>query len=433
MRQYRIRVFLSIYIGYAGYYIVRSNFSVASPYLKKNYGFTTADIGLITLCLAVSCGISKFVMGMLSDKSNPRFYIATGLLASAFLNLIFGATASKGVMMLLMVLLGIFQGMGAPAAHKSLSNWWAEKERGSFVSMWNTSHNLGSGTVAPIVGFALAAFGPHMWKSIFFVPSAISIIMAVLVVVLGADTPESVGLPPIQEFKAEEYKGEKIDKTKLQAHSDLSIAQIFIRYVASNPYIWVLALSNAFVYIVRYGVLNWIPIYLNEAKGFSLAQARSSFALFEYAAIPGTILIGWMSDRFFHGKRAGIAAALMALLGVIFLGYWASSSLWAIDVEIALMGIFVYGPQMLIAALTIDLAPRFAIGSTTGFVGLFGYIFGEATASYGIGALVGKNGWNMGFGIIAVSAVFGIICFLILTRAERYKKVEEPEVEGIGR
>ncbi|MCT6810224.1 MAG: hypothetical protein M3028_01755, partial [Bifidobacterium sp.] len=64
---------------------------------------------------------------------------------------------------------------------------------------------------------------------------------------------------------------------------------------------------------------------------------------------------------------------------------------------------------------------RFAIGSTTGFVGLFGYIFGEATASYGIGALVGKSGWNVGFGIIAVSALLGIICFLILTRAERYK------------
>ena len=420
-RSYRIRVFFSIYLGYAGYYIIRSNFSVASPYLKRNYGFTTADIGLITLCLAVSYGISKFVMGMLSDKSNPRYYIATGLVLSALLNLIFGATASKGVMMVLMVLLGIFQGMGAPAAHKSLSNWWAEKERGSFVSMWNTSHNLGSGTVAPIVGVALAAFGPHMWKSIFFVPSIISLIMALLVVLLGADTPESVGLPPIQEYKAEEYEDENIDAAKLQTHSDLSIVQIFLRYVASNPYIWVLALSNAFVYILRYGVLNWIPIYLNEAKGFSLAQARSSFALFEYAAIPGTILIGWMSDHFFHGKRAGMAAGLMALLGVVFLGYWASSDLWAIDLEIALMGIFVYGPQMLIAALTIDLAPRFAIGSTTGFVGLFGYIFGEATASYGIGALVGKSGWNVGFGIIAVSALLGIVCFLILTRAERYK------------
>lgn len=412
-RNRRIGVFTSIYIAYAAYYIVRYNFTLSEPYLMRYYHFDKATIGLILSCLAISYGLSKFIMGALADKCNPRYYIATGLIASALLNFGFGMTSNKYVMMILIIFMGIFQGMGAPAAHKTLSVWFSTKERGTFVSIWNTSHNIGGGIVPIIVGMALTIFGAQNWHSIFFLPSCISILLAVIVIVFGADTPESVGLPPIQVYHHEEEKHEVSTQGK-----HIPLMKIINECILKRPYIWVLAISNAAVYVIRYGVSNWIPIYLHTMKGFSLATARGCFSVYEFAAIPGTILIGIISDRIFKGKRSLLSAILVILLGGTFVAYWFSSSISAITVEIALMGILVYGPQMLITVLTIDLVPHFAVGGTDGFVGLFGYVFGQVIASYFIGKLVDAMGWSASFWIIFVAALVSLIGFVILMRAE---------------
>lgn len=409
----RIGVFTSIYIAYAAYYIIRDNFTVSSPYLIKYCGFDKATIGLILSLLAISYGISKFFMGSLADKSNPRYYIATGLIGSALLNFIFGTTSNKYVMMILVVLMGIFQGMGAPAAHKTLAAWFSNRERGTYISIWNTSHNVGGGLIPLIVTATIAIFGVSHWQNIFFVPSIISIILALIVVFLGEDTPESIGLPSINEYHHEETVETKVD------YYHLPLLTIIKESILKRPYIWLLAIANATVYITRYGIENWIPIYLHTMKGFSLAQARSCFSIYEFAAIPGTILIGIISDKLFKGKRSKIGAILMFLLGLVFAGYWFTTDHSLIYIEVGIMGILVYGPQMLITALAIDLVPRFAVGSTDGFVGLFGYIFGEVIASYVIGALVDKTGWIASFWTIIIAAVISLGCFIALIQAEK--------------
>ncbi|MGL4874424.1 MAG: MFS transporter [Clostridium sp.] len=416
----RFSVFISIYVAYAAYYIVRDNFTISSPYLMQHYHFDKATIGLILSCLAISYGISKFIMGSLADKCNPRYYIATGLICSAILNFFFGTTSNKYIMILLIVLMGIFQGMGAPAAHKTLAVWFSNKERGTYVSAWNTSHNVGGGLVPLIVTLALAIFGSTYWKSIFFLPSVLSIILAIIVILFGADTPESVGLPPIEEFKKKDYSNEQGNITVVDAHNQIPLFEIIKECILKRPAIWILAISNAAVYIIRYGIENWIPIYLHAVKGFSLAQSRNCFSIYEFAAIPGTILIGIISDKIFKGKRSGLAAALIFLLSLTFIAYWVTKSSTLIYFEVGIMGILVYGPQMLITVLTMDLVPKFAVGGTDGFVGLFGYIFGEVIASYVIGALVDSLGWKASFFTIIIASIVSIICFIILINIEKH-------------
>lgn len=418
--KHRASVFISIYIAYAAYYIVRDNFTISSPYLMKYYHFDKATIGLILSCLAISYGISKFIMGSLADKCNPKYYIATGLICSAILNFFFGTTGNEYVMMILIIFMGIFQGMGAPAAHKTLAVWFSNKERGLYVSAWNTSHNVGGGLIPLLVTLALAIFGLHHWKSIFFFPSIISIILAIIVIISGADTPESVGLPPIEEFKKKDYINENGNVKVVEAHNTIPLINIIQECILKRPIIWILAISNAAVYVIRYGIENWIPIYLHAMKGFTLAQSRNCFSIYEFAAIPGTILIGIMSDKLFKGKRSGLAAVLVFLLALTFMAYWVTKSSDLIFFEVGLMGILVYGPQMLITVLTMDLVPKFAVGGTDGFVGLFGYVFGEVIASYIIGLLVDQLGWKASFFTIIIAAIVSIICFIILFKAENH-------------
>src|SRR4029078_10189501 len=105
--------------------------------------------------------------------------------------------------------------------------------------------------------------------------------------------------------------------------------------VLSNRYLWAIAIANAFVYFVRYGVVNWIPTYLQTAKGVSFQQSSVGWALYEYAAIPGTIACGWMSDKVFKGRRAPATILFLSLTLVAVVGDWLNRycPLWVVSLR----------------------------------------------------------------------------------------------------
>ncbi|HII4482561.1 MFS transporter [Clostridium perfringens] len=419
-KAYRIRMFLMIFIGYTGYYLVRKNFAVASPYLIDNYGFSKTQIGLISMGLAVSYGLSKFILGNLSDKSNVKKFICFGLIASSVLSILMGFARTVPIFLILMVFNGFFQGMGAPPCSIVLGKWFSQKERGLKMGIWNTSHNIGGGLIAPIATLCLLVFGQNHFQSIFFVPAIICTIVALFCYVIGADTPASVGLPPVEEYRNDypEVKAEVNPTT-------LSSKEIMVKYVLKNKYVWYLALANIFVYLIRQGVVNWIPIYLKESKGFSAANANWAMFLFEYAAIPASILLGWLSDVVFKGKRAPLS--ILCMIGVIFatVAYWQTSSTLVTMISVAFIGCFIYGPQLLIGMNLIDVVPNFAVGSATGFSGLCGYLLGEFMADFVLGMIADSFGWNGAFIFIIVGAFIALLLLALTLKIKKNPQVED--------
>ena len=89
-RRLRWQIFAGIFIGYAGYYLVRKNFSLAMPFLIEEQGYSKGELGIALSAVSIAYGLSKFLMGSVSDRSNPRFFMATGLFLSAGIMLLFG-------------------------------------------------------------------------------------------------------------------------------------------------------------------------------------------------------------------------------------------------------------------------------------------------------------------------------------------------------
>ncbi|NMV52778.1 MFS transporter, partial [Lactobacillus reuteri] len=145
-------------------------------------------------------------MGLLADRLNPRYFVGVGLILSAIFNTFFGYTRSLWVMILLMIGVGVTQGIGGPCCQKSLATWFDEHQLGTATSTWNISHNIGSGTASLIVAGTVGAFGAANIHSIFLIPSLISVVMALIVMALGVDTPESVGLPKVNKSKQKNIK-----------------------------------------------------------------------------------------------------------------------------------------------------------------------------------------------------------------------------------
>jgi OPA family glycerol-3-phosphate transporter-like MFS transporter len=298
---------------------------------------------------------------------------------------------------------GWFNGMGWPPCGKTMVHWFSPKERGVTVALWNVAHNVGGGLVATFALAGVMLF--HDWGAKFYFNAIIAGACALLVAWLLRDTPQSCGLPVVEEYRKDYPEDYTADHERM-----LSFREIFFVYVFPNRLLWAIAVANAFVYFVRYGVVDWIPTYLQTAKGFSFQQSSWAWAAFEYAAIPGTILCGWISDKVFAGRRAPATILFMALtlVALVVYGLNRHGPLWIDMVSLIAIGFFVYGPIMIIGLHALDLVPKKAAGTAAGFTGFFGYVFGSAIAGTGVGWIADHWGWTGVFGTMVVCCLLAI-------------------------
>jgi OPA family glycerol-3-phosphate transporter-like MFS transporter len=421
-RRLRLQVFIGIFVGYAGYYLVRKNFTLAMPYLIEE-GYSKADLGFALSGVSIAYGVSKFVMGNASDRSNARHFMSLGLLCSAITMISMGtlpvATSSVGIMFALLLMNGWFQGMGWPPSGRVMVHWVSPSERGTKMAIWNVAHNIGGGMVGPIAILGMAIFAD--WHSILYFHGLFALAIALLIFLMVRDTPQSQGLPTIEMHRNDYPRAFEYSDSH---EKEFSARAIFLEHVLNNKLLWTIAVANAFVYFVRYGVLDWAPTYLGEVKNFSFEERGWAYAFYEFAGIPGTIVCGWMSDRIFNGRRAPVSIVYMALTLVCVLVYWLNPpGNPAVDIAMLIgIGFFVYGPVMLIGVHALDLAPKKAAGTAAGFTGLFGYVGGAVSASVIIGLVVDSLGWDAGFALIAGACVITMILIALTWTAEKPHK-----------
>ena len=257
-KRLRFQVFLGIFIGYAGYYLLRKNFSLAMPSLIEQ-GFSKGELGIALSAVSIAYGFSKFVMGTVSDRSNARMFLTLGLVLTAIINLLLGFipffTSSITIMFIMLFLVGWFQGMGWPPSGRVLVHWFSVSERGSKTSIWNVAHNVGGGLMAPIATWgismtALYNFGYLKgFEGVFIYPALLAIIIAILSYILIRDTPQSQGLPPI-----EQYKNDYATSTKQTIETELTTKEILFKYVLNNKWVWAIAFTNIFVMVFWTGL-----------------------------------------------------------------------------------------------------------------------------------------------------------------------------------
>jgi OPA family glycerol-3-phosphate transporter-like MFS transporter len=402
-------VFLGIFVGYAGYYLVRNNLALAIPdILREHPEYTKAGLGSALTGLSIAYGLSKFLMGSVSDRSNPKYFLPLGLLLSSAIMAAFGlshaAYASLVAIVAIMILNGWVQGMGWPPCGKTMVHWFSTKERGVTVSVWNTAHNVGGALVANLALLGVLLF--HDWRAKFYFNALIAAAVAVLAYFLLQDTPQSRGLPPVEEYKNDYPPG-----YTQASERTLTFREILFQSVLSNGYLWAIAIANAFCYFVRYGVENWIPTYLETAKGYSFRQSSFAWSLYEYAAIPGTIACGWISDKWFKGKRAPATILFMTLTMLAVVVYWLNGNgpLWIDYAALIAIGFLIYGPIMIIGLHSLDLVPKKAAGTAAGFTGFFGYAFGSAISGSGVGWIADHFGWGGVFTTMVVCCLLTIL------------------------
>lgn len=455
-KRLRLQVFLGAFMGYAGYYLVRKNLALAIPGMTQTaenggLGYNKLELGFALSAIAIAYAFSKFLMGALSDRSDARKFIVIGLVLSASLMMCVGlfafATSSIFIIFMIMLVIGWIAGMGWPPCGRVMVHWFSNKERSFKMSIWNTSHTVGSGLMGNLAalgtiligGMFLADIGggimvEQSWRAVFVFPAIVAILIAVFCWFTMRDTPQSCGLPPVDEYRNDKSASEEIRSAK-----KIPAKELFMKYIFRNKVLWLIAVANIFVYLVRYGIGDWAPTYCQEANLLNSQQAKMAFSLHNYAGVPGTILCGWISSKFFKGRCAPANVIYMLLLLIFIVLYWkaapvagviserfsielASAKVIVVYTALIAIGFFIYGPVALIGIQAVNLVPKNAAGTAAGFVGLFGYLIGDALLSK---VLIGgvadsqKYGWEATFWIFIAACI--LAAFFSATTWKREK------------
>ncbi|MDR2799320.1 MAG: MFS transporter, partial [Bifidobacteriaceae bacterium] len=231
--------------------------------------------------------------------------------------------------------------------------------------------------------------------------------------------PVTVGLPSIQEFTGEIAADAESEVVADDEGKNMPIFQIFVKYILKNRAVWYLSIASGSLYLVRMGIMQWIPTYLPASKGFGVDEAKFYLGLFELAAVPGVILLGFLSDKLTKGRRTPVAlVTVLVLFGSLFI-YWASDSKAMITAALLVMGSLIYAPLTLIGLMINESVPKFAVGSSTGFMGFWQYIYGTTLASAVMGILAQNFGWTAGFIMLGIGGVLTLICLFLTYRLEK--------------
>jgi OPA family glycerol-3-phosphate transporter-like MFS transporter len=397
----RWRILESTFIGYATFYLVRNNLPVVSKEMGQALAYSKDQIGDILAISVAAYGLGRFIMGSLSDRSNPRYFMPIGLLLTALCNFAFATVSSYPVHMALWAMNGLAQSMGWAPCGRSLSHWYSIRERGTVFAFWNLAQNVGGGLVGLVAAYCTILLG---WRSAFYVPGILAVLCAVYLLLRLRDTPQSEGLPSIEEYHDDYPAGGNGEGEK-----ELGTRDLFVNYILKNKYLWLFAGANFFAYIARYAMLDWGPTFLKEVKHASLGEGGMGTATLEFSAMLSTVLVGWLSDKL-GGRRGMICLVCMVPVLLAFIGilYTPDNKLWLDIALFGVIGFFVYPAVMLLGVCALDATSKKAVGTANGFISVFGSL-GRVVEGKGIGTLAERFGWSVALYGVLVSTFLGIL------------------------
>lgn len=404
-KYWRKRILASIIIGYAMFYFLRQNFSVVTVALQDFFNISKTEIGAILTLHATVYGIGKGIWSIVSDKSNARLFMPIGLLGASLANIITSFSGNITMIGICWAINGCFLSMGAAPCIKLITYWFTKNERATKWALWNASQQIGAASTVLICSHLLIRYG---WRTVFLLPGILGIFMAIFLLFRLRDTPKSIGLPTIEDFKG-------IDDVTLKIDETLSMKEIIFKKLIKNKILWLLCLANLFFYLFRMGILNWAPTFLMEFKGNSQKLAGFQTSLMDISSVCGGIFAGYISDKVLHGKRTPLCILSMLLLAsmMFILLYIPQENKFLQSLVMSIIGVLITAPQILVGVAATDFSSKKIAGTANGLTGSFGYL-GASIAGIAIGTLAEGYGWHSAFGLIISSALVSALLFFVI-------------------
>lgn len=399
--RWRVQVFVVTWIAYAGFYLTRQNYTVAQLDFIGELGWTKEQIGVISSTYLAVYAFGQFFNGVLVDKVGSRALLTFGFLLTGAMSIGLGFSSTIPMMTLLYGINGFAQSTGWPSAARAMTLWTPVGVRGRVMGLWGTNYQVGSAASQAVAAFLIgvAAIG---WRGTFVLPGVAAMALAAMVLFGLRDRPEDLGLPPTEPTEPTE-QAERSEQPGPGPMLWDTLEVLLQRRVLT------LGLSYFCLKFVRYTFMFWIGFYLVEQHHLSTQDAAYAQVAFPLAGALGSVLSGWISDRFFQARRAPPALMMLGglALGLVVLALAPPLPLPQLAALLGAVGVLLYGPDMLIAGTAaMDFGSAKAAGRVVGFVNGMGSL-GAVVQGLAVGYVSDAFGWKAVFGLLVAMVCIG--------------------------
>ena len=391
---YRIRSFAVLWFVYGGYYLCRNCYFVAKPAIGSAMGISNAELGLIDLAFLSTYAVGQFINGPLGDRFNNKLMIGAGMMLSVLMAVLFGLSSTLPLFVLFWAINGYAQSTGWTSCVKSVDQWFTSKERGTVMGFWSTCYQV-IGFFARIL--SAASIGWLGWRYAFFNPAAAMFLIAVVFLFVHANSPADAGLPPLDSV----YGGSRVN----EAGRDPAGAQgeeshgAIVKAILKTRTLWLVGVAFFCITFVRYAMMSWLAKYLYDALRLSETTAGYLSAIPEIAGLFGTILAGYISDRFFQSRRGPVTTLMLTGLtvGCALQGFLAAQGIWWNLAGLCFIYFMLHGPiSILVGTVAMDFGGGRGTATAAGLINGMGAIGATIQGPF-IGWFSDKYGWGFFF------------------------------------
>ncbi|MDR1522150.1 MAG: MFS transporter [Streptococcaceae bacterium] len=423
-----LKAFYVVFIAYFASYIIRNNMDSAMVAMKLKLGLSKEKVGHVLFFNTLAYGLGKTALGFLVDRRNSKKIMNFLIMLGGFCNigvsiLFFSGLEMKallGGIGFIWAINGLVLSPGGPCAYSTIMRWMPKSKQATWLGRWNVSHNIGGAFAAGIAAwFADNFFGGNV-GGFFLIPGLFGVAVGIWGMFYGKDDPMELGWDDAATVW-EELDDE--EKRKEEEKKEVPKSKILFDYVLKNPWVWLLALANVFVYMVRMGVSTWVTYYAKVVLGHELKRATILKIAFEMSALVGSLFLGWFSDKV-KGRRMLVSGIIMLLTSAGVWYYSKAEEIHELIIAMVICGFFIFGPQLLIGVSVVKFVPKKAVAVANGVTGTAGYLIGDSLIKEKLPKWIGGNEtrevWNKMFVIMYVCIIIGaIVMFIIAVEEER--------------
>ena len=412
---------VGLFVGYSGYYLCRSNLSIATPLIIQEFGgrgINKEVMGQIASVGVVFYAVGKVVNGILGDFVGGKKIFVLGMVGSVLATVVFGLGAGTGVFFAAWAANRLVQSMGWGGLVKMTVNWFSFRAYGRIMALLSLSFLAGDIAAKLLLG-QLLELGLG-WRSAFFVAAATLALIALVLWQTLKENPEARGLSSPEENPDNLFAGRNRGDSNARPES---LGALLRPYFRSLSFGLVLVMSFGLT-AIREAFNFWLPTYLFETAGLSGGAASQFSALFPLLGMVSILGAGYLSDSLLKGKKGVIILVACVLITGVLIGMAAgfTGNTWPL-VFISLTGLLLLGPYSFLAgAMSLDAGGRQGAATASGLVDAIGYL-GGMLALWLTGRLAENNGWNSAFRFLALIAATTAVAALVFYLTQERKKI----------
>lgn len=415
-RRWQLTTIVTLFVGYAAYYVCRSNLAVVGPAVQAEFDLSKTEFGMIGSAGLVMYTIGKITNGVLGDFLGGRAMFLMGMAMSVVCTLLFGFLSGLIVWSVIWAANRYFQSMGWVGLVKVSSRWFPVRRRATVMAVLSMSYLLGDAATRWYLGiFIDLEFG---WRTVFFVSAGTLLGVAVINLFTLKNRPQDVGAqePPANPANVFGADGEKARPASLKA---------LLRPLVSNYTFWLICGMNFCLCLIREAFNFWNVTFLNQHVGMTEGQAAIWSSNFPLVGAVSCLLAGLFCDavRGRHGWL--IVPCVIILTGALAL--LASVELQGKPVlAITLTGLvafFLMAPYTLFSGvMALDLGGKSGPATAAGLIDSAGYL-GSILSGVGVGLIADHFGWSgVFFTLSLLAGVTVIISFFYLFHQGRLRR-----------